>query len=131
MPSTAPSAAPDDAPRISGDTSGIAEQSLERRAGDCERRADQRSRQHARSAHLQDHVLDRRRQIGRAAGELGEDEFQQIGQPDRIASDGERQQQPGDEHGERDQQAGGGGAGHVYLSPLAGRGRSSPLARTG
>ena len=44
----------------------VAKQALERRAGDRQRRADQRRREHARPAHQPDDVLNRRRQPERA-----------------------------------------------------------------
>ena len=75
----------------------IAEQALERGAGDRERRADQHRREHARPAHLQDHVLDRERHAGCAAGELGAEHVDHVGEPHRIAADREREREPGDQ----------------------------------
>ena len=65
----------------------IAEQALERGAGDRQRRADHRGRQHARPAHLPDHVLDRGGTSAARPVSLASDDVEQIGQADRIAPD--------------------------------------------
>ena len=64
MPSTAPSAAPDEAPRMSGDTSGLRNRPWNAVPATASAAPTSDRREHARPAHLQHDVLDRRRHAG-------------------------------------------------------------------
>ena len=96
----------------------IAEQALERGAGNRERRAHEKRRDHTRPAHLQDHAFDGRGHAGRLPGDLAPHHGDDIGELDRKAADQKRHGETRREHGERDQEAGNGRAGHPQPPPL-------------
>src|SRR5262249_36548848 len=84
----------------------------ERGAGDRECRAHQRRRDHARAANQQHDILDRRRDRGWAAGEPRDEDLDELGERDGIASHGERGKEPEREEAERDDEAWEEAAGH-------------------
>src|SRR5262249_48450006 len=83
----------------------MAKEALERRAGDRERGAHQRRRDHARASNQQHHILDRRRDPGWAAGEPRDEDLDELGERDRIASHGERDEEPEPQQARRDDEA--------------------------
>src|SRR5262249_37245501 len=94
----------------------MAKETLERRAGARERGAHQRRRDHARASNQQHHILDRRRDRGWAAGEPRDEDLDELGERDRIASHGERDEEPEREQAERDDEAWEEAAGHGRLT---------------
>src|SRR6266446_9802357 len=83
----------------------IAKEALERRAGDRECRAHQRRRDHARAANQQHDILDRRRDRGCPAGEPRDEDLDELGERDGIASHSERDEEPEREQAQRDDEA--------------------------
>ena len=81
----------------------IAKQALERGAGDRQRRAHQHRGGHARAAHQQHDVFDRRRRRARPAAEPRNEDIDQLGERDRIASDCEGDDEAEREHAARDE----------------------------
>ena len=71
----------------------VAKQSLKRRAGHRERRADQHRRHHARPAHLPYDAFDRRRYVAARTAQLRDEHADEITKRYRIAPDRQRQQQ--------------------------------------
>src|SRR5262249_56105920 len=69
-------------------------------------------RDHARAANQQHDILDRRRDRGWAAGEPRDEDLDELGERDGIASHGERDKEPEREEAERDDEAWEEAAGH-------------------
>ena len=67
----------------------VAKQALKRGAGNRERGADQHGRDDARSAHLQNHVLDRARHARRTPGELRGEHVDHVRKSDRVTPERE------------------------------------------
>ncbi len=113
MPRTAPSAAPDDAPSRSGDTSGLRNRpwnAVPATASAAPTIAAASTRG-PRTCQITFSTAD-----GTSAGRpvsSREHHTKQVGKTDGITPDRERQQQPGNKHGQRDQQARSGGTGHA------------------
>src|SRR5262245_62968591 len=113
MPTTAPSAAPEDAPRISGDQR-IAEQALKCGAGKRKRGSDQHSRDNARPAYLQDNAFDGGRNIRAMAKRLRRQHIDEIAKSNRIAPDGEGGEESAEQYADRDGEARHCGAANVH-----------------
>jgi hypothetical protein len=105
MPSTAPSAAPAEAPRMSGETQRVAEQALEGRTGHRQCRAHRDGGECARAAHLQHdgmHLI-----VGRGSAlQHRPQQVPEVGQGDVNATLRERQQHTDQQNDHRPEAAG-------------------------
>ena len=111
MPMTAPSAAPDEAPRMSGETSGLRNRPWKAVPATASA-APQESSEHAGPADVPDHGLDLRRQAGWLAAQARPQQAREVTGPDGEAAEPEGEQDGDGEQRERDSVSAEGGGLH-------------------
>ena len=121
MPSTAPSEAPDDAPRMSGETRGLRNRPWKAVPATASAAPTRPAASTRGPRTCQITVSTAGATFDGWPVSFANKDREEIADPDREPADGEGKQQPGDKDESRDQQAGCAGAGHRVTHSSAAR----------